>query len=64
MRTDGRKWDELRPVKIARGVMKFAEGSALIETGETKVICAATLEQSVPPFLVGTGKGWVVRREA
>ena len=59
MRTDGRKWDELRPVKIARGVMKFAEGSALIETGETKVICAATLEQSVPPFLVGTGKGWV-----
>ncbi|HEX3035628.1 MAG TPA: ribonuclease PH [Thermodesulfobacteriota bacterium] len=59
MRTDGRRWDELRPVKITRGVMSYAEGSALIEMGETKVVCAATFEQSVPPFLVGTGKGWV-----
>jgi len=59
MRTDGRKWDELRPVKISRGIMKYAEGSALIETGETKVLCTATFEDRVPPFLKDTGKGWV-----
>lgn len=59
MRPDGRKWDELRPVNITRGIMKYAEGSALIETGETKVLCTATLEDRVPPFLKDTGKGWV-----
>lgn len=59
MRSDGRKWDELRPVKISRGIMKYAEGSALIETGETKVLCTATFEDRVPPFLKDTGKGWV-----
>lgn len=59
MRPDGRKPDELRPVKITRGVMKYAEGSALIETGETKVLCTATLEGRVPPFLRDSGTGWV-----
>ncbi len=59
MRSDGREWDELRPVKITRGIMKYAEGSALIETGETKVLCTATIEDRVPPFLKDTGKGWV-----
>ncbi|HVY55521.1 MAG TPA: ribonuclease PH, partial [Thermodesulfobacteriota bacterium] len=59
MRSDGREWDELRPVKITRGIMKYAEGSALIETGETKVLCTATIEDRVPPFLMVTGKGWV-----
>ncbi|MBI2485456.1 MAG: ribonuclease PH [Deltaproteobacteria bacterium] len=59
MRTDGRKADELRPVKITRGAMKYPEGSALIEMGETKVICTATIEESVPPFLRETGKGWI-----
>ena len=59
MRSDGRNWDELRPVKITRGIMKYAEGSALIETGETKVLCTATFEEKVPPFLKDTGKGWV-----
>ncbi|GIW47305.1 MAG: ribonuclease PH [Deltaproteobacteria bacterium] len=59
MRSDGRKWDELREVKITRGVMKYAEGSALIEMGETKVLCAATIEEGVPPFLQGSGKGWI-----
>lgn len=59
MRPDGREWDELRPVKITRGLMKYAEGSALIETGETKVLCTATLEDRVPPFLRDTGQGWV-----
>jgi ribonuclease PH len=59
MRPDGREWDELRQVKITRGIMKFAEGSALIETGETKIVCTATFEDRVPPFLKDTGKGWV-----
>lgn len=59
MRPDGRKADELRPVKITRGTMKYPEGSALIEMGETKVICTATIEESVPPFLRETGKGWI-----
>lgn len=59
MRADGRKADELRPVKITRGTMKYPEGSALIEMGETKVICTATIEENVPPFLRETGKGWI-----
>ncbi len=59
MRFDGREWDELRPVIITKGLMKYAEGSALIETGETKVLCTATLEDRVPPFLRDTGQGWV-----
>jgi ribonuclease PH len=59
MRSDGREWDELRPVKMTRGIMKYAEGSALIETGETKVLCTATVEDRVPPFLKDTGRGWV-----
>ncbi|MEW6143893.1 MAG: ribonuclease PH [Thermodesulfobacteriota bacterium] len=59
MRPDGREWDELRPVKMTRGIMKYAEGSALIETGETKVLCTATVEDRVPPFLKDTGRGWV-----
>ena len=57
VRNNGRKWDELRPVKITRGIMKYAEGSALIETGETKVLCTATFEEKVPPFLKDTGRG-------
>jgi len=59
MRSDGRKWDELRKITIEKGVMKYAEGSALIHTGETKVLCTATVEDRVPPFLRDTGTGWV-----
>lgn len=59
-----RKWDELRPVTITRGVMKNAEGSAMIEMGDTKVLCTATVEESVPPFLRDTGKGWVTTEYA
>jgi len=59
-----RKWDQLRPVKITRGVMKNAEGSALIEMGDTKVLCTATVEESVPPFLRDSGKGWVTTEYA
>lgn len=63
-RTDGRAADQLRPVKITRNFIKHAEGSVLIEMGETKVICTATVEEKVPPFLKGTGKGWVTAEYA
>ena len=59
MRFDGRKPEDLRPVKITRRFIKHAEGSVLIEMGDTKVVCTATLEESVPPFLKGRGTGWV-----
>jgi ribonuclease PH len=59
MRPDGRKPDELRPVEIVTGYLKTAEGSALITVGNTQVLCAASVESSVPPFLRNTGKGWV-----
>ena len=58
-RPDGRRWDEPRPAKITIGIQKFAEGSALIEIGSTQVLCAASLEERVPSFLRGQGKGWV-----
>jgi ribonuclease PH len=58
-RKDDRKEDTLRPLKITTDVMKYAEGSALVEMGDTKVICTASIEEKVPQFLLGTGKGWV-----
>jgi len=64
IRSDGRKPDMLRPVHLASGFIKFAEGSILIEVGETKVICTASVEDRVPPFLRGTGKGWVTAEYA
>jgi len=59
IRSDGRGQDKLRKVNITRNYLKFAEGSCLIELGNTKVICTASVEDSVPPFLKGTGTGWV-----
>lgn len=59
MRPDGRAADELRVVEIATNYLKTAEGSALITVGNTQVLCAASVETSVPPFLRNTGKGWV-----
>ncbi len=59
MRPDGRKFDELRDIKITRNYLKSAEGSVLIEMGDTKVICAASIEDRVPPFLRDMNKGWV-----
>lgn len=59
MREDGRNYNELRPVKITRHYIKYAEGSVLIETGDTKVICTATVEEKVPPFKKDTGEGWI-----
>ena len=64
MASKKRKWNELRKVKITRGVMKNAEGSALIEMGDTKVLCSASVEERVPPFLRDTGKGWVTTEYA
>ena len=59
MRSDGRRLDEMRKVKIKRGVMEFAEGSCMIEIGNTRVICSASVEEKVPPFLRNTGSGWI-----
>lgn len=59
MRPDGREVDELRPVVLARSVNRHAEGSALIECGATRVLCTASVEERVPGFLRGSGRGWV-----
>lgn len=59
MRIDGRSSKELRSVKITRHYIKHAEGSVLMELGDTKVICTATIEDRVPPFKKNTGEGWV-----
>jgi ribonuclease PH len=58
-RPDKRKPFDIRQVKITRNFLKFAEGSVLIEMGDTKVICAATVEDNVPPHKKGSGEGWV-----
>src|SRR3954468_15884830 len=58
-RTDGRQADDLRPVEIITGYLITAEGSALIKVGNTHVLCAASIEDTVPSFLRNSGKGWV-----
>lgn len=58
-RPSGRAATELRPIRITRGFTRHAEGSVLIEFGETRVLCTASVEESVPPFLRGKGQGWV-----
>ena len=58
-RPDGRAPDQLRPTTITRNYLLHPEGSVLVEFGATKVICTATLEDKVPPFLKGQGLGWV-----
>ncbi len=64
MRAGGRKAGEIRTIRVTPGVQKHAEGSVLFELGETKVVCAASVEERVPPFLRGTGKGWVTAEYA
>lgn len=59
MRFDGRKHDETREIKMTRGFTKHAQGSVLMEMGDTKVLCTAMVEDKVPVFLKGSGKGWV-----
>jgi ribonuclease PH len=64
MRADGRMWDEIRPVAITRDYLRHPKGSVLIEMGDTKVICAASIEEGVPPFLKNTGRGWLTAEYA
>src|SRR6266851_3513089 len=59
MRIDQRKPTQMRPVKVTTNYLLTAEGSALIEVGNTRVLCTASIEESVPSFLRGSGKGWV-----
>jgi ribonuclease PH len=59
MRSNNRAFDQLRDIKITRNFIKTAEGSVLIESGETKIICTATIEERIPPFLKGQSQGWV-----
>jgi ribonuclease PH len=64
LRGDGRRPDELRPVRIETGVQKYAEGSSLISLGDTRVLCAATIEEKVPQWMRGQGIGWVTAEYA
>ncbi len=59
MRSDGRQPNKVRPIKITRNFIKYAEGSVLIEAGLTKIICTASVEDRVPPHLQGSGTGWI-----
>src|SRR5215217_7683600 len=63
-RTDGRAPDELRPARITPGFLPYAEGSVLIEMGNTRVVCSASLEDRVPPFLRNQGQGWLTAEYA
>ncbi len=63
-RADGRRAGELRPVRLVPGFLPPAEGSVLIEMGATRVVCTATVQESVPPFLRGQGRGWVTAEYA
>ena len=64
IRADGRHPDQLRPVNIQPGYLSFADGSALITLGDTTVLCSASIEERVPAFLRGSGKGWVTAEYA
>ena len=63
-RIDGRANDAMRPIRITTDYIRHAEGSALIEFGETRVLCVASIEEGVPPFLTGRGQGWVTAEYA
>jgi ribonuclease PH len=64
MRNDSRSYNEIRKMQLTRDAIKYAEGSVLIEVGHTKVICTATVEERVPPFIKGSGKGWITAEYA
>ena len=64
MRRDNRKPDELRPISFQRSFLKYAEGSVLVKFGDTHVICTASVEESIPLFLRGSGQGWVTAEYA
>jgi ribonuclease PH len=64
MRIDNRRPDQMRPVRMTTKYLMTAEGSALIEVGNTRVLCAASIEETVPAFLRGSGRGWVTAEYA
>ena len=64
MRIEGRQNDQMRPIRITKNYLVTPEGSALIEVGNTRVLCTASIEESVPPFMRGRGKGWVTAEYA
>ncbi len=64
IRSDGRRPDQLRPISIEPGFMKYAEGSALISVGNTRVLCAASVDETVPRWMKGRGVGWVTAEYA
>ena len=65
MKRDGdREWNRLRDFRITRDFLHFSEGSVLVEMGHTRVICAATIEDRVPPFLKNSGRGWLTAEYA
>lgn len=59
MRPDGRSWDKERKIEYQIGYLKYVDGSCLVKMGNTQILCSATIEKRVPPFLVGTGSGWI-----
>lgn len=59
LRADGRKWNQARKIELVVSYLNYAEGSCLITAGNTKILVSATYEQRVPPFLLGSGKGWI-----
>ena len=63
-RIDGRAPGELRPITLKRGVNRYAEGSALIRWGNTHVLCTASVDDKVPPFMRGSGNGWITAEYA
>ena len=63
-RVDGRQADELRPMRMTLGAQAYAEGSVLIETGQTSVLCAVSVEKGIPSFLRGSGRGWITAEYA
>ncbi|MHB8769789.1 MAG: ribonuclease PH [Syntrophales bacterium] len=63
-RAGGREWNSLRDFRISRDFLRFAEGSVLVEMGHTRVICAATIEERIPPFLRNSGRGWLTAEYA
>jgi ribonuclease PH len=64
MRPDGRRPDQLRPISIEADAVPYAEGSALVSFGDTRVLCAASVEERVPPYRKGTGSGWITAEYA
>jgi ribonuclease PH len=64
VRVEGRPWNEIRDIRITRDFLKYPEGSVLIEMGQTKVICTATMEDKAPAFLRNTGRGWLTSEYA